>query len=601
MEDPLPHHWALTSTEDREIRAFVSSTFEDMKGEREHLLKKVFPEIRRICAERGFTFTEIDLRWGITERQARKKKIVSTCLDEVHRHKPYVIGIIGERYGWQPTPEDLGTDATVHERYPWLRDAVEARRSLVELETLESALHDPSMRNRVRFYIRGPVSPERNGHTPNAEEIERVQELKERIRSRGLPIRDGYPDVQTLGEWVREDLLHYIDHRATITPGSSYVEDERRGHEAFALSRRRVYVPHQPTIDRLTEHASWFSDEPPVWEREIDIDAPLTFGPPAAEALPLVITGDSGAGKSSLIAYWSDHFRSEHPETFVVTHHVGATATSANHLGLMRRVMMEIKERFTVSAEVPTDPEKIVNDFRYWLGYASREGMVLVIDALNQLNESSRSSLGWLPDYFPPYVRVIVSTIGGDVLDELQRRNWHMLRVRPLNRKTRQTVVREYFRSFGKTLDAQNVRRLVADEKTHSPFYLVTTMEELRVFSTHEEISQRIDHYLKARDLDDLFQRVLARLEDDYGKNLVRDVTCLIWVSRNGLSEKELLDLTGLPEESLSVFLHAMGYHLLSRDGLIGFSHDYLRQAVQRRYLTIASRRRREEETLANA
>ena len=46
----------------REIRVFLSSTFKDMEAEREYLLGRIFPEIRKACAERGVSFSEIDLR-----------------------------------------------------------------------------------------------------------------------------------------------------------------------------------------------------------------------------------------------------------------------------------------------------------------------------------------------------------------------------------------------------------------------------------------------------------------------------------------------------------------------------------------------------------
>ena len=45
-----------------ELRIFVSSTFEDLQEEREHLVKNVFPTIRALCYQRGISFTEIDLR-----------------------------------------------------------------------------------------------------------------------------------------------------------------------------------------------------------------------------------------------------------------------------------------------------------------------------------------------------------------------------------------------------------------------------------------------------------------------------------------------------------------------------------------------------------
>lgn len=84
---------------DRRIRVFISSTFRNMQAERELLVKKVFPELRRLCSERFVTFTEVDLQWGITEEQAAEGRVLPTCLEEIHDCRPYFIGLLGERYG----------------------------------------------------------------------------------------------------------------------------------------------------------------------------------------------------------------------------------------------------------------------------------------------------------------------------------------------------------------------------------------------------------------------------------------------------------------------------------------------------------------------
>src|SRR5690242_18909982 len=86
-----------------ELRVFISSTFRDLQEEREHLVKKIFPEIRALCRERGVTFTEVDLRWGLTEEEEALGRVIRTCMEEVDLCSPYFIGITGERYGYTPT------------------------------------------------------------------------------------------------------------------------------------------------------------------------------------------------------------------------------------------------------------------------------------------------------------------------------------------------------------------------------------------------------------------------------------------------------------------------------------------------------------------
>ena len=47
------------------IRVFVSSTFPDLKQERDALQRDVFPKLEQLCASRQFQFQAIDLRFGL--------------------------------------------------------------------------------------------------------------------------------------------------------------------------------------------------------------------------------------------------------------------------------------------------------------------------------------------------------------------------------------------------------------------------------------------------------------------------------------------------------------------------------------------------------
>jgi hypothetical protein len=58
--DPHP-----MQTEPRQVRDFISSTFHDMQAERDALVKRVFPELRRRCRGLQVEFVGVDLRWGI--------------------------------------------------------------------------------------------------------------------------------------------------------------------------------------------------------------------------------------------------------------------------------------------------------------------------------------------------------------------------------------------------------------------------------------------------------------------------------------------------------------------------------------------------------
>ena len=51
----------------RTFRVFVSSTFSDLKSERNTLQERVFPRLRELAAEHGCR-EPIDLRWGVSDQ-----------------------------------------------------------------------------------------------------------------------------------------------------------------------------------------------------------------------------------------------------------------------------------------------------------------------------------------------------------------------------------------------------------------------------------------------------------------------------------------------------------------------------------------------------
>jgi hypothetical protein len=94
------------------FRVFVSSTFSDLKAERNALQDDVFPKLKRLCLQNGCRFQAIDLRWGVSEEASLDQKTLSICLKEIKRcqeitPRPNFIVLLGDRYGWQPLPFEI--------------------------------------------------------------------------------------------------------------------------------------------------------------------------------------------------------------------------------------------------------------------------------------------------------------------------------------------------------------------------------------------------------------------------------------------------------------------------------------------------------------
>jgi|GEM_PF-2042387 len=99
----------------RTFRVFVSSTFSDLKAERNALQERVFPKLKDLCMAHGCRLQAIDLRWGVSEEAGLDQKTMEICLAEIKRcqevsPRPNFIVLLGDRYGWRPLPYEIPAD-----------------------------------------------------------------------------------------------------------------------------------------------------------------------------------------------------------------------------------------------------------------------------------------------------------------------------------------------------------------------------------------------------------------------------------------------------------------------------------------------------------
>jgi len=550
----------------RSIRVFISSTFKDMNDEREALIKHVFPELQKICAKRKVAWNEVDLRWGVPSEESAH--VLPTCLAEIDNCRPFFIGLLGNRYGHIPEVED--TAAT--EMYPWLKKA--RGRSITELEIMHGVLNDPSRAGHAYFYFKSG-SADHAWTEEDPEQAAKLQDLKGRIVQSGLPVK-AYADLEELKRAVQQDFTALIDR--LYPPGEIIDELDREAneHEIYAMERSKVYVGRSETFSMLDEFAN-------------------------GDGKPLIVTGPSGSGKTSLLANWALRFLESgrchgngNGAPNLIMHFIGASAYSADWTVLVKRLLGELKRRAGIDADIPEDEEGLKQALGEWLSQTEKMGKtVIVLDGLNQLsgNEDGAKPLAWLPEHIPGHIRLIVSALPGDVMDELLARDWTPFEVEPLIREEREALIRKYLSQYGKTLE-HLAEEIVESPQTGNPLYLRILLEELRVYGNYDTLDAKVRELLAADSIESLYSIILSRLDADYGKerpNLVKDVLSCLWASRKGLTEGELRQMLGtggddLPQAWLSPLLIVLEQSLINRSGSISLFHDYLRNAVEERY-----------------
>jgi tetratricopeptide (TPR) repeat protein len=554
----------------RVIRVFISSTFRDMQEERDVLVKWVIPEVRRRCYDRLVELVEVDLRWGITEAQAQKGETISVCLDEIDRCRPYFIGMLGERYGW--IPDSYKKDLL--EVQPWIQNHLD--KSVTELEFIYGFLKNKTVQDQAFIYFRdkdygqkvpSSIRPLYLSEGPESKRL--LNKLKDDVRNSGASLKEIYKTPEEFGEFVLEDLWEAINKDFPAGSEPTALEIEANKHETFANVRRSVYIGREDYYSYIDNHIE-------------------------TETKPLVIQGDSGSGKSALLANWILRYQNKNPEDLVFLHFVGGTGNSSDHLKLVQRLMETIQSWGLYNESLPTEPSKMIEMLPTWLTAAgANRKIMIVIDALNQLEDrNGGQDLGWLPHQLPKNIHLVLSTLPGKVQTLLSKRNYPFLIVKPFDPKERKGLILNYLDQYRKRLPDPAVEKLIQAKNTENPLFLKTVLAELRIMGVHEELDKRIAYYLSAKNIESLYEKMLERMESDFDRSrkyLVRDCLFYLWCSRRGLSESELLDLLGttgksLPRAYLSPFLLALEHLLLNTSGIITFAHDRLRIAVMNRY-----------------
>ena len=170
-------------------KLFVSSTFKDMQLERDALGKRVIPELNMRLVDYGTKITQTDLRWGISTSEMSaeegEQKVLNVCLEEINKARPYMIVMIGDRYGWEPSSSIIKMAASGRDISLESYDI-----SVTQLEIEYIAFTGRWDESRIFFYFRdfdyGDMSQSER-ETYECESLEarkKLDELKARIEKR---------------------------------------------------------------------------------------------------------------------------------------------------------------------------------------------------------------------------------------------------------------------------------------------------------------------------------------------------------------------------------------------------------------------------------
>jgi NACHT domain- and WD repeat-containing protein len=713
----------------RTFRIFVSSTFSDLKEERNALQKYVFPRLRDLCTQHGCRFQAIDLRWGVRDEAGLDQQTMKICLDEVSRSqraspKPNFIVLLGDRYGWRPLPADIparecehiqrtvsdqrdrelldtwyrrddnalykhdgraepeaayclqprsdrfadfqvweneverplrkillrgleGLDLTEDERRKYEASATEQEIAAGALKVPNAGEHvfcffrkikglpeDESARDFIDLDPNGNLDSEasaklkrlkgdqsegaqeaglletslpRNIHryetswTGTAASTDHIGSLPEDLEAcRALILDSDAPGTLCIDVWKR--LASVIEGEIEGLEKIELLEKESADHRAFAEDRARLFVGRSSMLDTIANYLA------------------------GSDRHPLAVWGESGSGKSALMAKAIGDCEMRNANCEIVSRFIGATPASSDARSLLESVCRQITRIYGGDeTTIPTDYRELVKEFGERLKLATaQKPLIVFLDALDQLSDADHArNLIWLPAELLEHVRLVVSTLPGECKIALERKiPSGLVKLEPMPREEADDLLEAWLTEAGRTLQPPQRTEVLskfarsgmtADEssgdkkKQHGmPLYLKLAFEEARRWKSYTPV------VALTPDIPGIIRQLFGRLSSDanHGETVVSRSLGYLAAARNGLSEDEMLDVLSLdedvradfkarakhtpPEERLPVVVWSRLYFDLepylterSADGasLLSFYHRQLREVVEAEFL----------------
>lgn len=379
-------------------------------------------------------------------------------------------------------------------------------------------------------------------------------------------------------------------------------------HDAYAAARVTQFV-YQPSKDTYMATLDQQADT-----LELDVKPPL------------VLLGEEGSGKSSLLANWLAKRREKkHKDEFLFQHYVGCSTPSLQLAHMLFRLETALKDFFQLrEMKVPDSESDLRWSLNRFLAAAAKKHqparIVVIIDCVHCLRAEGvpDGSLHWLPIDLPPCVRFIVSTVEHEATKsateerarhktfiEVTRRGYAVMKMDKISVPICNHIIGDYVKlragEVGFT-EHQQFKIVTAPAAIENPMFLRSLLQSLHLAKliTDTSVDSLLELYLRCTSADELIDRCLNVCNEHLAKQfshhrsvekILGNMFAVVYASRNGLTEAEIwgvlkIAMRECPEEALArkLFAVVQDYTMVVA-GLHSFSHKIYREVVYRKYV----------------
>ncbi|CAF1291712.1 unnamed protein product [Adineta ricciae] len=615
------------------IRIFVSSTFTDTAEERNGLIDLVYPRLRDYClATYNVQFQYSDMRWGIQSTAANTHATVDMCLNELDTccqlsMATNCIVLLSHRYGSRFSPawipehifhsfekclaSNLEEKMHLSQMYRLDENFLEKRYFLRSIEDQEQwDESEKKLQNILRkaadlcYEQKLITKDERDDFhiSVTAQEIYRaLKNNKDKTRRMICFLREihdidqldskfqetgNITEIQQLLKNVKTDLHQALDPSDVYTYQVRWKDDSdrtkylNRFFEEFYQAVKAQVDLHLKIYERkrddklynqVLEHAiqsnllaERFFPRPEIFEQ---IKAYLT----STTNEPCVLVGESGTGKSSIMAKIVNEIPKWYPQSnsiSVIVRFLGATPSSSD----IRRPLISIIEQICLIYHLdrPMSSDNVKETLENILQYIPKnEHLVLLLDSFDQLQISDLTDLSiWLPEKFPTNVKCILSTIAEIEMDNKTYRIYDQIKaiyknelieiqIKPFNEQIAQQAFQSWLEIDRRCLTPIQYEWIKPKFNLRhyaTPLFISLIYDQTLTWHSYDDTPDKA--FLSIKNTRDAIGYLYNQLGIKHGQMLFRRAMRYVQLA-GGLSELEIEDILSLDDEVLqSVFVH---------------------------------------------
>lgn len=577
---------------------FVSSTFNDMQYERDAIREISMPIINAHAKKYGESVSFCDLRWGVNttdlESDTGSKKVLDVCLNEIDRCRPYMVVILGDRYGWIPDSKIIGTVATQKSF-----DLQDLEMSVTALEIEYGPLAPNADFSHTLFYFRDFEGVVPDEYTVESQlHKQKLDELKARINC----LTDGLVKHYTVswdGEKIHgvdefakdlaQDITRMLESEWIDAASTSEFTRDQTVYKSFAAENSKLFCIRESLLKQLIS----------------DIDEQNRL---------VVVNGSSGSGKTVLLSKLYDELQSKYDVLF---YSCGLTSMSTHTSDIVKGIVNSIemclgKDPFAYSLEQDYDKyaDYVANLYREYDTKGKR--FILILDGLERLLPTKeRDKLKFLPvpDYDLQKLQHFSCVIATDgIRIPLMRPNqsdewcgdWSASKIYNLqdyiNDTEKRTVLKSILFSQRKELDEKVINHIISTKKIDSLFELQLIVNGLLSMNKGDFLNikkygndmgainryqmELIDGYPDNEEV--LSGLLLNKFAADMGLSFIPEALNFLAISKFGLLDEDLKQL--IPGYNTLDFVHYVTYmkdfFIQRYDGRYDLSHQCARRGI---------------------